>query len=201
MPDREQNRTEQRIWSWTKLIRKLFEYAGSSSAIVTDFGFLTLCFVFYKIVLCILYFIDFGRNSQGALFFYFVFYKIAFYTLLTLIKIVKFHCPGGRGARGVRSKHLLYSQLFSNWLRSQGKPSRFYRLCKIDHLLLNWSSFVDKLLIFCLFIRFIFLHEQVRPNYGGIPVTVGVTLYILSIGDLSEKVGFWSSIFFIWIRI
>ena len=27
----------------------------------------------------------------------------------------------------------------------------------------------------------------VRPNYGGIPVTVGVTLYILSIGDLSEK--------------
>ena len=141
-----------------------------------------------------MYFIDFGRNSQEALFFYFVFYKIAFYTLLTLIKIVKFHCPGGRGARGVRSKHLLYSQLFSNWLRSQGKPSRFYRLCKIDHLLLNWSSFVDKLLIFCLFIRFIFLHEQVRPNYGGIPVTVGVTLYILSIGDLSEKVWFWWSI-------
>merc|ERR1712013_644278 len=26
-----------------------------------------------------------------------------------------------------------------------------------------------------------------RPNYGGIPVTVGVSLYILSIGDLSEK--------------
>ena len=30
--------------------------------------------------------------------------------------------------------------------------------------------------------------RRVRPNYGGIPVTVGVTLYILSIGDLSEKV-------------
>jgi len=29
--------------------------------------------------------------------------------------------------------------------------------------------------------------RRVRPNYGGIPVTVGVTLYILSIGDLSEK--------------
>ncbi len=29
--------------------------------------------------------------------------------------------------------------------------------------------------------------KRVRPNYGGIPVTVGVTLYILSIGDLSEK--------------
>ena len=29
--------------------------------------------------------------------------------------------------------------------------------------------------------------RRVRPNYGGTPVTVGVTLYILSIGDLSEK--------------
>ena len=29
--------------------------------------------------------------------------------------------------------------------------------------------------------------RRVRPNYGGQPVTVGVTLYILSIGDLSEK--------------
>ena len=29
--------------------------------------------------------------------------------------------------------------------------------------------------------------RRVRPNYGGIPVTVGVSLYILSIGDLSEK--------------
>ena len=29
--------------------------------------------------------------------------------------------------------------------------------------------------------------RRVRPNYGGIPVTVGVTLFILSIGDLSEK--------------
>ena len=29
--------------------------------------------------------------------------------------------------------------------------------------------------------------RRVRPNYGGVPVTVGVTLYILSIGDLSEK--------------
>ena len=29
--------------------------------------------------------------------------------------------------------------------------------------------------------------RRVRPNYGGAPVTVGVTLYILSIGDLSEK--------------
>lgn len=29
--------------------------------------------------------------------------------------------------------------------------------------------------------------RRVRPNYGSIPVTVGVTLYILSIGDLSEK--------------
>ena len=29
--------------------------------------------------------------------------------------------------------------------------------------------------------------RRVRPNYGGIPVTVGVTLYVLSIGDLSEK--------------
>ena len=26
-----------------------------------------------------------------------------------------------------------------------------------------------------------------RPNYGGPPVTVGVTLYVLSIGELSEK--------------
>ena len=26
-----------------------------------------------------------------------------------------------------------------------------------------------------------------RPNYGGQPVTVGVTLYVLSVGDLSEK--------------
>ena len=26
-----------------------------------------------------------------------------------------------------------------------------------------------------------------RPNYGGVPVTVGVTMFILSIGDLSEK--------------
>ena len=29
--------------------------------------------------------------------------------------------------------------------------------------------------------------RRVRPNYGGVPVTVGVTLYVLSIGDLSEK--------------
>ena len=29
--------------------------------------------------------------------------------------------------------------------------------------------------------------RRVRPNYGGPPVTVGVTLYVLSIGDLSEK--------------
>lgn len=29
--------------------------------------------------------------------------------------------------------------------------------------------------------------RRVRPNYGGEPVTVGVTLYILSIEDLSEK--------------
>ena len=29
--------------------------------------------------------------------------------------------------------------------------------------------------------------RRVRPNYGGVPVTVGVSLYILSIGDLSEK--------------
>jgi glycine receptor alpha-3 len=29
--------------------------------------------------------------------------------------------------------------------------------------------------------------KRVRPNYGSIPVTVGVSLYILSIGDLSEK--------------
>ncbi len=29
--------------------------------------------------------------------------------------------------------------------------------------------------------------KRVRPNYGGISVTVGVSLYILSIGDLSEK--------------
>ena len=29
--------------------------------------------------------------------------------------------------------------------------------------------------------------KRVRPNYGGITVTVGVSLYILSIGDLSEK--------------
>ena len=29
--------------------------------------------------------------------------------------------------------------------------------------------------------------SQVRPNYGGVPVTVGVTMFILSIGDLSEK--------------
>ena len=29
--------------------------------------------------------------------------------------------------------------------------------------------------------------RRVRPNYGGVPVTVGVTLYILSVGDLSEK--------------
>ena len=29
--------------------------------------------------------------------------------------------------------------------------------------------------------------RRVRPNYGGVPVTVGVTLYVLSIGELSEK--------------
>ena len=29
--------------------------------------------------------------------------------------------------------------------------------------------------------------RRVRQNYGGIPVTVGVSFYILSIGDLSEK--------------
>jgi len=29
--------------------------------------------------------------------------------------------------------------------------------------------------------------RRLRPNYGGSPVNVGVTLYILSIGDLSEK--------------
>jgi len=29
--------------------------------------------------------------------------------------------------------------------------------------------------------------RRVRPNYGGVPVTVGVTMFILSIGDLSEK--------------
>ena len=29
--------------------------------------------------------------------------------------------------------------------------------------------------------------RRVRPNYGGPPVTVGVTLYVLSIGELSEK--------------
>ena len=28
--------------------------------------------------------------------------------------------------------------------------------------------------------------KRVRPNYGGIPVTVGVSLYILSISELSE---------------
>ena len=29
--------------------------------------------------------------------------------------------------------------------------------------------------------------KRIRPNYGGIPVTVGVSLYILSISELSEK--------------
>ena len=29
--------------------------------------------------------------------------------------------------------------------------------------------------------------KRVRPNYGGIPVTVGVSLYLLSISELSEK--------------
>ena len=29
--------------------------------------------------------------------------------------------------------------------------------------------------------------NRIRPNYGGIPVTVGVSLYILSISELSEK--------------
>ena len=29
--------------------------------------------------------------------------------------------------------------------------------------------------------------KRIRPNYGGIPVTVGVSLYILSISDVSEK--------------
>jgi len=29
--------------------------------------------------------------------------------------------------------------------------------------------------------------KRIRPNYGGVPVTVGVSLYILSISDLSEK--------------
>ena len=29
--------------------------------------------------------------------------------------------------------------------------------------------------------------KKIRPNYGGIPVTVGVSLYILSISELSEK--------------
>ena len=30
-------------------------------------------------------------------------------------------------------------------------------------------------------------NKQVRPNFGKIPVTVGVSLYILSLGELSEK--------------
>ena len=29
--------------------------------------------------------------------------------------------------------------------------------------------------------------RRVRPNYGGAPVTVGVTLYVLDIGEVSEK--------------
>jgi len=29
--------------------------------------------------------------------------------------------------------------------------------------------------------------KRIRPNYGGVPVTVGVSLYILSISELSEK--------------
>ena len=29
--------------------------------------------------------------------------------------------------------------------------------------------------------------KRARPNYGGIPVTVGVSLYLMSISELSEK--------------
>ena len=29
--------------------------------------------------------------------------------------------------------------------------------------------------------------RRVRPNYGGPPVTVGVSLYVLSLSEISEK--------------
>ena len=29
--------------------------------------------------------------------------------------------------------------------------------------------------------------RRVRPNYGGEPVAVGVSLYVLSVGEISEK--------------
>jgi hypothetical protein len=29
--------------------------------------------------------------------------------------------------------------------------------------------------------------KKVRPNYGGVPVTVGVSLYVLSVSEISEK--------------
>ena len=46
--------------------------------------------------------------------------------------------------------------------------------------------------MYFLLILFLLTHQvgydrRVRPNYGGEPVAVGVSLYVLSVGEISEK--------------
>ena len=52
-------------------------------------------------------------------------------------------------------------------------------------LALNTSESLD---ISALLSRFqVGYDRRVRPNYGGAPVTVGVSLYVLSLSEISEK--------------
>merc|ERR1719195_1132211 len=58
-------------------------------------------------------------------------------------------------------------------------------LCTLTHAMMEEEPSVNVSAILNQFM--VGYDKRVRPNYGGIPVTVGVSLYILSIGDLSEK--------------
>ena len=68
---------------------------------------------------------------------------------------------------------------------SESEILTFPGLCTLTHAMMEEEPSVNISAILNQFM--VGYDKRVRPNYGGIPVTVGVSLYILSIGDLSEK--------------
>ena len=58
-------------------------------------------------------------------------------------------------------------------------------LLKLWHLVISAMYFTDTCLIILLYQ--VDYDRRVRPSYGGSPVSVGVSLYVLSISDISEK--------------
>ena len=68
---------------------------------------------------------------------------------------------------------------------SESEILTFPGLCTLTHAMMEEEPSVNISAILNQFM--VGYDKRVRPNYGGVPVTVGVSLYILSIGDLSEK--------------